>query len=55
MTSEQTTNRKVESLEYAMFEEGLKRVLRACRGKPACGWLKRGYAHLIESDKQDER
>ena len=46
---------KIETLEGTVFTECFEGILGTCRGKPACGWLKRGYAHLIEPDEQNER
>ena len=52
MTSENSPDGKIKSLEYAMFSECLQRILRACRPEAACCRRERGNAQLIESDQK---
>ena len=52
MTSENSPDGKIKSLENAMFPEGLQRILRACRSEAASCRRKRGNAQLIESDQK---
>ena len=55
MTSENSPDGKIKSLENAMLSEGLQRILRACRSEAACCRRERRNAQLIESDQKHER
>ena len=55
MAAQDPADCKVKSLEGAVFTEGLKSVLRTCRGEPACRGLERRDADLIEPYQEDER
>ena len=55
MAAQNPAHCKVKSLEQAVLSEGLKSILRACRGESACRRLERGDAYLIEPYQEHER
>ena len=55
MTSQNSSHGQIQALEWSMFSESFKCVLRACRGESAAWLLQRRDADLIKSDKHDER
>ena len=55
VAAQNPAQRKVESLEWAMFAEGLKGILGAGRSESACRRLERRDADLIEPYQENER
>ena len=55
VTFQDPAGSEVETLEYSVFSECLQGILRAGRGEAARCRSKRGDAHLVETDQQDER
>ena len=55
MASEDASHSEVEPLERPPFAEGLKRVFRTRRSKPASRWSIRRYAVPVKFDEDNER
>ena len=54
MAAEYATDGEVETFDGAVLAEGLEGILGASGRESAAGLLERGYADLIESDKNNK-